>query len=180
MLGNGTSLFVQSGTGTVTQSIGTLELGANTALSAGTVQINGGTIEADSPSALLSASLVYDAAGTNTYQGRIAGAGNSLTLDNPAAVLILSGSDTYTGGTNVLGGTLIVDSSKALPAGTSLTVGTRADSAFGPVEEAARTFAPGGAVSVPEPSTLAMLGMGALALMWRARIRRKWSRPGID
>ena len=38
-------------------------------------------------------------------------------------VLVLSGTDTYTGGTTVESGTLYVTSSSALPAGSSLTVG---------------------------------------------------------
>ena len=105
-------MIVQSGTGTLTQASGTLDLGANAMLSAGTVQIEGGTLLADGPSATITSSLFYASSSTSSYQGILAGSGNSLTVNNPGCVLILSGSnDSYMGGTIVQAGTLEVMSS---------------------------------------------------------------------
>ena len=59
--------------------------------------------------------------GTQTLTANIAGCG-SLVVDGPAE-LVLSGSNSYTGGTVVDAGTLIVDTSSAIPDGSSLIVG---------------------------------------------------------
>ena len=55
----------------------------------------------------------------------------SLTLNAGNGTLILSGSDDYSGGTNVAAGTLVVTSVHGLPPGGSLSIGDGAASLFG-------------------------------------------------
>ncbi len=50
------------------------------------------------------------------------GSSRSLTMNGPGGMLILSGVNTYSGGTTVAAGTLVVTSSTALPNDSSLTV----------------------------------------------------------
>jgi autotransporter-associated beta strand protein len=76
--------------------------------------------------------------------------------------LVLSGTDTYTGGTIVAQGTLIVQNAKAIADGTSLTVGNAL--AFpAPVVPAS---------AVPEPGTWAILAAGIACLMVYRRGRQ--------
>ena len=64
---------------------------------------------------------VANAADTLTLSGNVSGTGG-LTLEGSGA-LLLSGDNSYDGGTTVNSGTLYVTNSAALPAGTSLLVG---------------------------------------------------------
>ena len=91
--------------------------------------------------------------------------GNTLTLDGGlsgpgglekvgAGMLILSGENTYGGGTIVTSGTLDVASSSALLDGSSLTVGENVPSIFGDAVQ--------GVHAVPEPTTLALLAARAM------------------
>jgi autotransporter-associated beta strand protein len=92
--------------------------------------------------------------GTNSFMftgsGSISGS-TGLTLNGPGS-LTLSGTNTYTGGTTVNGGTLIVTNYMAIADGTSLAVGDPSRltllSADVPSPSAASQFAP-----VPEPGT---------------------------
>jgi autotransporter-associated beta strand protein len=102
----------------------------------------------------------------------------SLTLaGDGSGRLIVSGSDTYGGGTIVAAGTLIVSGSSALLNGSSLTVGdaaalyVAAAPAFG---VAAVPAAPSAAAvaTVPEPSTFVLLSVAAL-LATAVVLRRK-------
>ena len=98
--------------------------------------------------------------------------------------LILSGSNSYTGGTTVDAGTLIVDSAGALPDGTSLTVGAGGTLIFDPSAASApgeSSFAasPVGVAAVPEPGTLVLLAAGALPAAfaaWRRKRKQKLAR----
>jgi autotransporter-associated beta strand protein len=132
------------------------------------VQLNGGTLLADGPQATITASLLYASPSASTYQGSLAGSGNWLTLDNPAALLILSGSsNSYTGGTYVEAGTLEITSAGGLPSGSALSVGADASQLFGTAMQAAPA---GDMQAVPEPGTLALLITGAALLaMFRKR-----------
>jgi len=75
--------------------------------------------------------------------------------------LILSGSNYYTGGTDVVSGTLILTNNEALQDGTSLIVGAGAAAIFA-AAALPQTAAP--ASAVPEPGTLALLLAGAAVL----------------
>jgi autotransporter-associated beta strand protein len=78
--------------------------------------------------------------------------------------LVLSGSDSFTGGTSVNAGTLIVASDMALPDGTSLTVGAGAGSIFdasaaGAPAPESQAVAASSTSAVPEPAALALLAV---------------------
>ena len=168
----GNSQMVVENSGTLTQTAGALHLGASAALSAGAVAIDGGTLLADGPLAAITSSLVYASSSTSNYQGILAGAGNSLTLDNPAALLILSGAnDSYTGGTYIEEGTLEITSAGGLPAGSALSVGADGTLIFGSPLAGGPVVA-GGVQAVPEPSTLALLATG-IVLLAGYRLRRR-------
>ena len=80
---------------------------------------NSDTISA--PVALESNVTVLPAAGSQlNISGGVSGAG-SLTVDAPGTV-VLSGANSYTGGTTVTAGTLVVNNASAIAAYTSLTV----------------------------------------------------------
>jgi autotransporter-associated beta strand protein len=122
--------------------------------------------------------------GSSTFGGTIEGATDLLVS---SGTLTLTGSNVYTGGTSVGGGLLEITSAAALPAGTSLTIGSDAGVVFdagirpGPVAggdgtgnanvlgPTGQSFTPpvasGGAdvAAVPEPDTLALLAAAAVA-----------------
>jgi fibronectin-binding autotransporter adhesin len=102
------------------------------------------------------AALVLSGAntGSNNFQGTIS---SGALTKNGAGVWILSGTNSYQGGTTVSDGTLILTNSGAVADGTSLTVGD--GSLFVPAPSA-----PVPAVTpVPEPSALALLSAAAIA-----------------
>jgi autotransporter-associated beta strand protein len=90
--------------------------------------------------------------------------GYSLTMNGVGGTLILSGSNTYGGATNVNAGTLIVTNSTALPDGTGLVVGPGAALIFDP-STAAAPAAASTISAVPELGTLPLLGVGAIGLL---------------
>ena len=122
---------------------------------------------------LLGANLEVTASAGQTLQlsGDVSGNAGSLTLSGDGR-LILSGSNSYGGGTTVTAGTLYVTDSEGLCSGTSLTVGAGATSIFDSSAAGVAVAASAGAVTVPEPGTLALLGAGAIGLLactWRRR-----------
>lgn len=106
-----------------------------------------------------------------TDSGSISGAGMALTKIG-SGTLILSGSNTYSGGTYVENGTLIVTNNEGLADGSNLTVGNATE--FAPVvsDLAANNLA---GSSVPEPGTLALFttAVCSAAVYHRLRLRRK-------
>jgi autotransporter-associated beta strand protein len=169
-LGGTSTMSVGNGEGTVTQTAGTLEIGTGATLTAGAVQVNGGTLLADGPAATISASLVYSSSSASRFQGTLAGAGTSLTLNDPSAILVLSSSNSFTGGTIVNAGTLVLTSNLALQDGTSLTVGAGATQIFGSSTVGSADVSPAAAIAVPEPGTLVLLiAEAALIAMYRKR-----------
>jgi autotransporter-associated beta strand protein len=109
-----------------------------------------------------------------TYSGTLSGAGSLTKIGG--GTLVLSGSNSYTGGTAVDAGTLVVTSNTALPDGTSLTVGAGGAFVFDPSVSAAPVDGFSVAASqtnpLPEPGTLALLIAG-LVVGFSARRRRK-------
>ncbi len=88
--------------------------------------------------------------------------------------MILSGTNTYTGGTFVNAGTLVATNPSAIENGTSLTVGAGASLFFAPVEATAAP-AESAVAPVPEPSTVAIFAaaLGCGAVCWKARRKRR-------
>ena len=85
-------------------------------------------------------SIVSPAGTTLTISGNISetSPGTALSLDGPGT-LVLSGTNSYSGGTAVTAGTLIVTSAAGLPGGTSLTVGAGGIFVFDPAVTSAST-----------------------------------------
>ena len=178
------------GTGTWT-ILGSNTYTGPTAVSAGTLQIgNGGSGASIGSTSGVSiggnATLVFNLSGSATFSPVISGSGN--LTQTGGGTLILSGTDTYTGGTNVEAGRLIATSNAALPDGSSLTVGAGGVFIFDPSQAgspAAGTSiaASRGAVvaAVPEPGTLLLLSVAgvvaAAAASRRRRNRGKLFRP---
>src|SRR5208337_3329113 len=78
-----------------------------------------------------------------TMSGTLSGPGGGLIKDGPGT-LILSGTNTYLGGTDVVDGTLVLTNVDAVAAFTSLTVGASAALIFDPtVTTAAAVASPG-------------------------------------
>ena len=151
--------------GTLAQTAGTLDMGANATISGGTVEVNGGTLLAAGPAASITSNVVYASSSASTYQGVLAGADDSLVLDNPAALLILSGSsNSFDGGTTVSSGTLELSNPGEIPAGTSLTVGAAGDFTLDTPPTALLLAASPAETpaAIPEPPALALLTAGAL------------------
>ena len=114
-------------------------------------------------SALISGNITDGAHGGG---GGIAKTGNGL--------LILAGTNAYTGGTTIDAGTLVATSPFSLPGGGSLTISAGGTFVFDPsfAGAAATPVASGAAVSaVPEPGTLALLIAGLVVGfgLWRGR-----------
>jgi autotransporter-associated beta strand protein/uncharacterized repeat protein (TIGR03803 family) len=152
---------------------------ANVVTGSAAISNGGGNNTIDAPIILASNLNVTATAGSVlTIAEGVSESGGSYSVSfSGGGELILSGGDTYTGGTSVLAGTMIVDSSNSLLSGTSLNVGTAAQSVFGRAVSAVSAAESGGA-AVPEPSTLAQLGAAGFALLWRARRRSGQHLPG--
>ncbi len=155
------------GTGAFNFSGGTLENAAGGNLSV-TMPVN-----LSGPGAVV---VDGGATGAFTSAAPIDGSGSLFKLGG--GTLTLSGSDTYTGGTNVFAGALIVTSPQGLKDGSNIYVGSPG-SVFAPplpsfaIGTSAVSAAPAIA-PVPEPGTLALLAAGAaatLAALWRRKRR---------
>jgi autotransporter-associated beta strand protein len=119
-LARGSAAIIQNGAGDLLQTGGSLNVGDAASLTAKTVKIHGGTLSADGPNALITAGLEYTSPASSTYAGIVAGAGKTLTLDNPAATLTLTGHNTYTGLTTITNGTLALASSGQIDSSSAI------------------------------------------------------------
>ena len=113
--------------------------------------------------------LVFDLAGRQTAAYAIGGLGELVKTGGGA--LVLSGTNSFTGGTVVAAGTLVLENKEALADGSSLIVGNA--SYFMPPLTPAQASAKSTAVTpVPEPDTLALAAAGAAvaaAYIWRRK-----------
>ena len=163
------------GTGGLTVSGGELDLNTNS-ISLPSLSGTGGTISDESGQSGTPTTLTIAQGTATTFGGTIRDGSNSqqvaLTMSG-TGMLILSGSNTYTGGTVVNAGTLIVNTSTALPDGTRLTVGAGGTFIFDPSFTGSPVAASTAATAVPEPGSLALLLAGLAGLLGRAWRRRR-------
>jgi fibronectin-binding autotransporter adhesin len=119
-----------------------------------TVNINGGSMLTLAPTA-----------GTDSLAvtGQVVGGGTLATSGD--GTVLLSGTNSFTGGTEVESGTLVIQNNEALVDGSSLTVGSA--SAF----QAPVVPAPAPVAAVPEPGTMTLLVAAAVAGLglWRRK-----------
>ncbi len=191
--------------GAVAVSQGTLELANSAALVNSTVEVNAANVLQFSPGVgtfLLGglsgskhldlddtlgggAALIVGGNGqSTTFSGRITG-GGSLTKAGTGR-LVLSGSNDYSGGTNVAEGTLIAMTNYALADRSSVSVGNASLFAAAvpaadvptaaladPLRGCAGSGLNDGAAAVPEPPALALLAAGSLLAVAAAAGLRK-------
>ncbi len=155
-------------------SAGVLTLGTSTGTS---ITVASGTHTISAPIVLAGSLAVSTSGGGSLQLGSVSqatGVSAALSLSGDGQ-LILSGTDSYSGGTTVNGGTLYVTNSSALPDGTSLTVGAGGVFIFDPSAAAAQSLAvsPGAIAAVPEPGTLGLLAAGGVCLLAVRLLRRR-------
>lgn len=140
-----------------------------------TIEVTDGNGVINAP-VVLADNLVVSGSGTLTFGISSSIAGNySLTMNGAGGTLILSGSDDYTGGTNVTSGMLILASNDAIANGTSLTVGANPMLVFG-VSVTGTQVAPVQVSTVPEPSTLILFSVAVCGAAEFRRISSRWKK----
>lgn len=159
------------GSGTNTLTMNNSGSGATIVVADGTHAVNAPVILEDNLAISGSGTLSFGSSSSITDNG----GGYSLTMNGAGGILILSGSDNYSGGTIVAAGTLIVDSSNALRDGSNLIVGSNAEAIFVAAQPAEALDM----ATVPEPSTIALLGVGAIAPIVFGRRWRKQARLSL-
>jgi probable HAF family extracellular repeat protein/autotransporter-associated beta strand protein len=154
-----------------------------------TITVTGGAHAIDAPLVLAGNLDISATAGAKlTLGGAISELGGSRALTLSGGTLVLAGSNSYSGGTDVADGTLIVANPSALAGETSLTVGDGAGSMFSALLPTAALPASGGLIAVPNPSTLALLTAASAALAaWgckryrgRQRLRHNLNRKALQ
>ncbi len=103
-------------TGVVNSSSDTFTIGSGANLTTtGGLNVGGGSLAG---TGTITGSVNYESNLNSVFGGTIAGTGSTLTVDAAGSKLTLSGSSTYTGGTNVLAGTLLVNNTTGSGTGT--------------------------------------------------------------
>jgi fibronectin-binding autotransporter adhesin len=114
---------------------------------------------------------IFDSS-SNTLAVAAAISGSGALTKTGTGVLVLSGTDTYSGGTIVLSGKLKITSPASLRDGSALTIGALATTKFAasvvPESQAAGETKP-----VPEPGTLAIMAVGACAAVACRQLTRR-------
>jgi autotransporter-associated beta strand protein len=174
-----------SSSGTMNLQSGGLLKAHSIAQGAGVAAFNfsGGTLE-NTPASTLAVTMPVNLSGsgavaidnseTGTFGAAAAISGSGSLFKLGGGTLTLSGTNTYTGGTNVFGGTLVVTTPQGIEDGTNLYVGT-SGAFFAPVVPAPAVgggAASAGVTAVPEPGTLALLAAGAAAAVVAVRRRQ--------
>ena len=174
------------GTGSYTLDGGLLILSSlSTESGSATFSFGGGTLQAgDAFSTSLPLTLsksgsnpIFDTNGHSmNFSGQLTGTGGLQKVGS--GLLILSGTNTYSGGTFVSDGILLLESNKALADGTSLAVGADASAIFAHSADATQFGSPDtpAVTPVPEPGTAA-LSVTALFVGFQLWRRRKWILP---
>jgi autotransporter-associated beta strand protein len=158
------SYAITAGTGD-TLTLGTTANGASIAVESGTQSIAAPVVLAGDLAVSGSGGTLLNLSGDI---GQQAGVSAALTLSG--GDLVLSGSNSFSGGVAVLGGTLEMPHPYDLPDGSPLTVGN--STAFSGVVTGAAD-SPRGAAAVPEPGCLAIAiaaGVGGFVLRRRFRL----------
>lgn len=146
---NTTYAGVVQGTGSLSkQGKGTLSLTGTNTYNGGTT-VSGGILQGTTTSlqgnVTNTANVTFDQTITGTYAGIISGAG-SLTKSNTGTT-ILSGANTYSGGTTINAGTLFVNGSNSASTTTVNTGGTLGGTGtVGTININGGTFAPGNSI----------------------------------
>jgi fibronectin-binding autotransporter adhesin len=146
---------------------------------ASSVTVLSGSHSIATPVSIAGGSLVISESGGAqlTVSGNVSddNGSRSLTLNGDGSgQLVLTGHNTYSGGTTVDAGMLIASSPDALPSGSNLTVGQGASSLFAPANAGPVPAAPAAEISaVPEPGTIALLLIAFIGAAGRAASRRR-------
>jgi autotransporter-associated beta strand protein len=145
------------------------------------ILVLGGTHTIDSTVALTlanSSSLVSLTGGGNltmagsVLDGYSGSASLTLSSSDATGTLTLSGSNLFGGGTTVASGTLILDGASSLLAGSSLTIGNAPSSGGGVIIPQVLHATPSNLAPVPEPATLVLFAVCAVAMGLRVWQRR--------
>jgi len=145
----------------------------------GHIMNGAGSLNGSSGSANISLLTISDGGSyTGTIQDGGLGGNGEIGLALTGGLLLLGGSDDYTGGTYVTGGTLELLAASSIDSKTSLWVGNASEFSASLMASPAIATASGSAVSVPEPGTLLMAGVGFLVLaVSRTRTAKKLVGP---
>jgi len=109
-------------TGAVTSSSGTFTIGSGANLTVnGGLNVTGGALAG---TGTITGHVNYTSGSSSSYSGVIAGSGKTLTMNNSASTLTLTGINTYSGATTVTAGKLVVNGSIASSAVTVNSGGT--------------------------------------------------------